>query len=188
MKRHSARHSALWAAAAASLVTAAALPAYAQTAATPAAPAAPAAWSDILKFSLQIEGGIIGYTASPRNGNNFGQLFTDKSNDFVLNQILPTITRPLDPKATGYDFGFKLQALIGTDARYTRWVNFGQGTKGRYQGDITEANILVHTPWLTSGGIDFKAGITLRRWARRRSIRRPTRSTRTPTSSTSVSR
>ena len=157
MKRPFPRRPAPWLAAAATLATSALVPAHAQTPAAPAA--APAAWSDTLKFSLQIEGGIIGNTASPKNGNNFGQLFTDKSNDFLLNQVLPTITRPLDPKATGYDFGFKLQALFGTDARYTRWVNFGRGTNGRYQGDITEANVLVHTPWLTEGGIDFKAGM-----------------------------
>ena len=147
-----------WLAAVATLMASAAVPAVAQTS-TPAPPSKPDMWTDTLKFSLQIQGGIIGNTASPRNGNNFGQLFTDKANDFSLNQILPTITRPLDPKATGYDFGFKLQGLIGTDARYTRWVNFGQGTKGRYQGDITEAHVLLHTPWLTEGGIDFKAGM-----------------------------
>ena len=158
MKRHSVRRSAPWLAAAASLVTSALLPAHAETS-TPAPPSIPDKWTDTVKFSLQIEGGIIGNTASPSNGNNFGQLFTDKSNDFQLNQILPTIARPLDPKATGYDFGFKLQGLIGTDARYTRWVNFGRGQNSRIQGDITEANILVHTPWLTGGGIDFKAGM-----------------------------
>ncbi len=156
----SPRRSAPWLAAAATLVTSAMMPAQAQTPAAPAAaPAAPAAWADTLKFSLQFEGGIIGNTAGPSNGNNFGQLFTDKANDFQLNQILPTLMRPLDPKATGYDIGFKLQALIGTDARYTRWVGFNEGTTSRIQGDITEANVLVHTPWLTSGGIDFKIGM-----------------------------
>lgn len=137
------------------------MPAAAQTAAPPSAPDA---WSDTLKFSLQLEGGIIGNTANPKNSNggNFGQLFTDKSNTFQLNQVLGTITRPLDPKATSYDIGFKLQGLFGTDARYTRWVNFWQSqsqSTGAYQADIVEANIMLHTPWFTSGGLDLKAGM-----------------------------
>ena len=161
MKKLSPRRAAPWLAAAAALATTATMPAYAQTAtAAPAAPAPPAAWQDTIAFGLQIEGGIIGNTASPNNGINFGQLFTDKSNDFQLNQVLATIQRPLDPKATGYDFGFKLQGLIGTDARYTRWTYFGRGQSGtRVQGDIVEANVLLHTPWLTSGGVDFKVGL-----------------------------
>jgi len=108
MKHHPTRRTAPWLAAVATLATSAVAPAFAQTAAAPAAPAAPAEWTDTLKFGLQIEGGIIGNANSPRNNNNFGQLFTDKANDFQLNQILVGVARPLDPKATGYDFGFKL--------------------------------------------------------------------------------
>ncbi len=158
MKRHTARRSAPWVAAAAALASSAALPAQAQTAAAP--PSASAKWTDAITFGLQFEGGIIGNAASPRNGINFGHAFTDKSNDFQFNQVLATIARPLDPKATDYDFGFKLQALGGTDARYTRWTYFGRGQSStRFQGDIVEANALVHTPWLTEGGIDFKLGM-----------------------------
>jgi hypothetical protein len=159
MKRHSVRRSAPWLAAAATLATSALFPAQAQTSVA-APPSKTDQWQDAVTFGLQIEGGIIGNAASPANGINFGQAFTDKSNDFQLNQILATIGRPLDPKATGYDFGFKLQALAGTDARYTRWTFFGRGQSGtRFQGDIVEANVLLHTPWLTEGGIDFKAGM-----------------------------
>ena len=158
MKHHSPRRVAPWLAAAATLATSAIVPAHAQTA--PAAPAAPAAWQDTIAFGLQIEGGIIGNTASPANGINYGQLFTDQSNDFQLNQVLATIQRPLDPKATGYDFGFMLQGMIGTDSRYTRWTYFGRGQSGtRIQGDLVQANVQLHTPWLTSGGVDFKAGM-----------------------------
>lgn len=133
--------------------------AQAQTAA-PAPPSKAAQWQDAVTFGLQIEGGMTGNAARPANGINFGHSFTDKSNEFLLNQVLATVTRPLDPKATGYDFGFKLQALGGTDARYTRWTYFGRGQSGtRFQGDIVEANVLLHTPWLTEGGIDFKAGM-----------------------------
>ena len=159
MKHRSVRRSAPWLVAAATLATSASMPAQAQTS-VPAPPSKTDQWQDAVTFGLQIEGGIIGNAASPANGINFGHSFTDKSNDFQLNQILATITRPLDPKATGYDFGFKLQALGGTDARYTRSTYFGRGQSStRFQGDIVEANVLLHTPWLTEGGIDFKAGM-----------------------------
>ena len=143
---------------AATCLTAIALPAAAQTAAPPSKADS---WYDNLKFSLQIEGGMIGNTADVHNGTggNFGQLFTDRANGFQLNQVLPTISRILDPKSTTYDIGFKLQGMYGTDARYTRWVNFGKGFNGREQFDLVEANVLLHTPWLTEGGVDFKAGM-----------------------------
>jgi Putative beta-barrel porin-2, OmpL-like. bbp2 len=161
MKHNASRKAAAWMAAATSLATPAIAHAQAPAAPAPApAPAAPAQWQDTVTFGLQIEGGIILNPASPANGLNFGQLFTDRSNDFQLNQVLFTMQRPLDPKATGYDVGFKLQGMIGSDARYTRWADFGQGMgKSHIQGDIVEANILLHTPWLTAGGVDFKAGM-----------------------------
>jgi hypothetical protein len=122
--------------------------------------AAPANWSDTLKFSGHIEAGITGNPDDPSNGINFGQLFTDRANRPLLNQILLTAERPLDPKATGYDFGFKLQGMYGSDARYTHSFNlFDRVTNNRNQFDIVEANGLAHLPLLTEGGIDFKVGI-----------------------------
>ena len=59
---------------------------------------------------------------NPGDGLNFGHLFTDKANTPLLNQILLTAQRPLDPKATGYDFGFKLQVMYGSDARYVHYL------------------------------------------------------------------
>src|SRR5437868_1194201 len=85
---------------------------------TTAAPA-PANWSDTLKFSGHIEAGITGNPDDPSNGINFGQLFTDRANRPLLNQLLLTAERPLDANATGYDFGFKLQGMYGSDARFT---------------------------------------------------------------------
>jgi hypothetical protein len=90
---------------------------------------------------------------------NFGQLFTDKANSAFLNQASLTVQRPLDPKATGYDFGFKFQAMYGSDARYTHFLGeFDQSIGERNQFDIVEAHALFHLPWLTSGGIDLKVG------------------------------
>lgn len=140
----------------------------AQTTPAPAPPsdapkseiAAPANWSDTLKFSGHIEAGITGNPDDPSNGLDFGHLFTDRANRPVLNQILLTAERPLDPKATGYDFGFKLQGMYGSDARYTHSFNlFDRVTNNRNQFDIVEANGLAHLPVLTEGGIDFKVGV-----------------------------
>jgi hypothetical protein len=132
-----------------------------------APPAAPGSWESTITIGAQIEGGISGYPASSKNsdnpnanGLNFGQLFTDRSNSFLLNQLLMTVQRPLDPKATDYDVGFKLQGMYGTDARYTHYMGvFDYVTSQRMQFDIVEANVSVHTPWLTDGGIDFKVGM-----------------------------
>jgi hypothetical protein len=129
--------------------------------AAPAAPAdaAPAAWADTLKLSGHLEAGITGNPDGPRNGLNFGDLFTDRANTPLLNQLMLTAERPLDPKATGYDFGFKLQAMYGSDARYTHSFNeLDRVIGGRNQIDIVEANGVVHTPWLTDSGIDAKLG------------------------------
>ena len=126
--------------------------------ATPAN-AAPAAWADTLKFSGHVEAGITGNPDGPSNNINFGHLFTDRANTPVMNQLLLTAERPIDPKAPGYDFGFRLQGMYGTDARYTHFFNeFDRVTHSPYQWDIVEANVQAHLPVLTAGGIDVKLG------------------------------
>jgi Putative beta-barrel porin-2, OmpL-like. bbp2 len=126
--------------------------------AAPQAPA-PASWWDAVKFSGYLDGGITFNPSDPSNGINFGHLFTDKANEPLLNQFVLTLERPLDPKATGYDFGFKFQGMYGSDARYTHFLGeFDKAITDRSQIDIVEANALVHLPWLTAGGIDVKMG------------------------------
>lgn len=147
-----------------------ALPAAAQTAAPsaepavpipekPTAAAAPAAFWDTFKLSGQLE---VGGTFNPRqadDGVNFGHLFTDKSNRVLLNQALITAERPVDPKATGFDFGFKVQGMYGSDARYTHFLGeLDTDISDTNQLDIVEANVVAHLPVLTEGGIDVKAG------------------------------
>jgi len=153
------------------------LPARAQPAPAAAPPAAPAAapaapepgpapafgspeWISGIKFGAQFEGGVVFNTTSPSNGLNFGQLFTDRSNQATLNQALITLGRTIDPKTTGFDVGFKLQFMYGADARYTHFLGvFDHATSDRYQVDITEANVTMRLPVLTEGGIDLKAGM-----------------------------
>ena len=158
------------------LTGAVAAPAFAQTAPAPAAttaaptaaPPAPAAaptspppglWIDGIHIYAQGEAGIVLNPYRPSDGLNFGQLFTDHANQFQLNQILLTATKPLDSSVAGYSTGFKLQFMYGSDARYTHFLGeLDRVTSDRYQMDIVEANGLLHTPWLFTGGIDFKAG------------------------------
>lgn len=133
--------------------------AQAQPPAAPDQPAAPAKWSDTLKFSGYIEGGITGNPDSPHSGINFGQLYEDRANTPMLNQFSLVIERPLDPKATDYDFGFKFQPMFGSDARYTHSLGiFDRATRARYQLDLIEADVKLHLPWITDGGVDAMIG------------------------------
>jgi hypothetical protein len=107
----------------------------------------------------QVETGITANGSKARSKVNFGHLFTDRTNEVLLNQVLLTAEKPLDPKATGYDVGFRLQGMYGSDARYTHFLGELDNTvKGINQLDIVEAWVGLHTPWFTEGGIDFKIG------------------------------
>ncbi|WP_051335318.1 porin [Methylocapsa acidiphila] len=123
-------------------------------------PATPApAWIDTLTVTGAIEAGETFNPGYPSNGLNFGSLFTDKANSVLLNQALLTVQRPLDTNATGYDVGFKIQTMVGSDARYTHYLGeLDYILPGRIQYDIVEAWGAVHLPWLYKGGIDVKVG------------------------------
>ena len=134
----------------------AAPPAASGTATTAAAPAdaapPPGLWINGIHLSAQIEGGFTFNPADPNSGVNFGHLFDDRSDQVQLNQVLLTANKPLDPKATGFDWGFKLQGMYGSDARYTHFLGiFDQdpGAGYRNQFDIVEANVLLHLPFPT---------------------------------------
>jgi len=129
-------------------------------AAAPAPEPTPGLWVNGIHLSAQIEAGLMGNPSGPADGLNFGQLFTDHANQAQLNQLLLTANKPLDPKDPDYQWGFKLQFMYGSDARYTQFL--GELNRvdpnSRYQLDVVEANVLAHLPWLTEGGIDLKAG------------------------------
>jgi hypothetical protein len=127
----------------------------------PAAAAAAAADAGPPPFAVwaQLEAGITANPDQPHDGINYGHLFTDKTNQLVLNQLLVTAEQPLDPKATDYAFGFRVQGMFGTDARYTHFLDeLDLNIKDRDQADIVEAWVTAHTPWLFDGGIDIKVG------------------------------
>jgi hypothetical protein len=106
-----------------------------------------------------IESGFSGNPAGPSDHQNFGRLFDDRSNEFVMNQAAITAERALDPKV-GFDWGFKLQLLFGTDARYIHSLGLLDHAmrSSLYQPDISEAYLNLHLPILTEGGIDVKLG------------------------------
>lgn len=123
----------------------------------PAAP--PPDWWDTVTVSGWLEGGTTINFRKQVDGLNFGRLFDDRANWPMFNQAVLTVERKLDPKATGYDFGFRLQGMIGEDARYTHYLGeLDYAIHSRTQLDIVEAFAIAHLPWLTDGGIDVKVG------------------------------
>ena len=165
----------------------------------PAAPAAapadaappPGLWVDGIHLSAQIDAGIMGNPSGPADGLNFGHLFTDHANQVQLNQLLLTANKPLDPKNSDYQWGFKVQFMYGSDARYTQFL--GELNRvdpkpalsaRRRRGERPGPHALAHRQAAWTG----RSASIRRHSATRRSIRRPIRSTRTPTSSTSACR
>jgi len=139
--------------------TPAAAPAPPAPAATPEAPP-PGFWIDGIHLSAQIDAGIMGNPAGPADGLNFGHLFTDHANQVQLNQLLLTANKPLDPKNPDFQWGFKVQFMYGSDARYTQFLGeLNRVDPGaRNQLDVVEANVLAHIPGIGAGGMDLKVG------------------------------
>jgi hypothetical protein len=131
-------------------------------AAAPAAPDAPPPgfWIDGIHLSAQLDAGVIFNPFRPSTGLNWGQAFTDHSNQAQMNQLLLTAEKPLDPKNSDYQWGFKVQFMYGSDARFTQSLGvFNNALPGdRYQFDLVEANVQAHVPFPTSGGMDIKVG------------------------------
>jgi outer membrane protein OmpA-like peptidoglycan-associated protein len=116
----------------------------------PAAPPEFGVWA-------QLEAGVTANVDSPKSGVNYGHLFTDKSNQLVLNQLLLTAEKPLDTNATDWALGYRVQGMFGTDARYTHFLGeLDLDIKERTQVDIVEAWAFIHAPLLTDGGVDIK--------------------------------
>jgi hypothetical protein len=112
-----------------------------------------------LSISGWIETGFTGNPEAPEDNQNFGRLFDDRSNEFVMNQAVITAERALDPKV-GFDWGFKLQFLFGTDGRYIHSLGMLDHAmrSSLYQPDIPEVYLSLHFPIVTEGGIDLKLG------------------------------
>ena len=106
-----------------------------------------------------IEAGITGNPDPPIDNHNFGHLFTDRANELLLNQLVITGERALDPNATGFDWGFKAQFMYGSDARYIHSLGMMDlTTEDRVQPDFPEVYASAHIPIPATGGIDLKLG------------------------------
>src|SRR6202521_4624058 len=117
-------------------------------------------WWKTFAVSGYIDAGIMGNTTGSTGGTNFGRLFDDRPNMLELNQASVLITRPLDPNADDFDYGFILQPMFGTDARFTHLLGvFSRSIDNVNQVTLIEADALMHLPWTLGGGTDVKIGI-----------------------------
>ena len=131
----------------------------AAAAAPAAAPAAPVSWISTIKISGHVEAGITANANSNNVGENFGHLFTDKTDSFLLNSAALTVERDIDPASKTIDFGFKVQGAYGSDSRYTHFLGeLDQSPTTRNQFDIVEANFQVHLPMIGASSMDVKIG------------------------------
>jgi hypothetical protein len=71
------------------------------------------------------------------------------------------VTKPIDPKATGYAFGFTGQAMYGSDMRFNHFLGINAFSMGndRNQLNVVQGYLAAHLPLLTAGGIDVKLGL-----------------------------
>lgn len=107
-----------------------------------------------------VESGITANPDDPSDRQNFAHLFTDRSNELLLNQVVVTAERTLAAAGDKFDWGFKAQFLYGSDARYIHSLGLFDNTQhDTVQPDLVEAWMLFHLPIpSTAGGLDIKAG------------------------------
>lgn len=106
-----------------------------------------------------IDSGITFNPDNPRDNQNFGRLFDDRSNELLLNQTVITFERTLPGGLTSFDWGFKLQGMVGSDARSIHSLGLLDNTLNeRIEPDIIEAYLALHFPIFSPGGVDLKLG------------------------------
>lgn len=113
-----------------------------------------------LAFSGWIESGITANPDSPRDNQNFGRFFDDRANEPLLNQVVVNFERALAPKPGEFDWGFKIQLMYGSDARFIHSLGLWNhtATKSILQPDLVEAYLNLHFPIFSEGGVDVKLG------------------------------
>lgn len=120
----------------------------------------PPSWLDALTVTGFAEAGSTFNFDNPFNKLNWGHLFTDRADQPQFNAGVIAMQRLPDPKATkDFDFGFKIQAMVGSDARYTHFLGeLDYAMRDRTQLDILQAFATLHLPWITDRGFDVKIG------------------------------
>jgi hypothetical protein len=111
------------------------------------------------KISGWVESGVTFNPDSPLSNQNFGRLFDDRANEPLLNQVVINFERALVPQPGQFDWGFKLQFMYGSDARFIHSLGlFDRTTHEILQPDVVEAYLNLHFPVITEGGLDLKLG------------------------------
>jgi hypothetical protein len=142
----------------------------AQTASTPATPVAPALATSgtpaptaptpaTTKFYGWIDTGITLNSTRPNDRQNFGRLFDNAADELLLNQLAVTAERDFGSDASKFAWGFKAQAIYGSDARFIHGLGLlDNASNMRNQPDIPELYLNLHFPVLSGGSLDVKAG------------------------------
>jgi Putative beta-barrel porin-2, OmpL-like. bbp2 len=111
------------------------------------------------KISGWIDSGITFNPDSPQSNQNFGRLFDDRANEPLLNQVVINFERTLVPQPGQFDWGFKLQFMYGSDARFIHSLGLFDRTANEIlQPDLVEAYLNLHFPVVTERGLDLKLG------------------------------
>jgi putative OmpL-like beta-barrel porin-2 len=112
------------------------------------------------KISGWFETGITFNPGNPKDNQNFGRLFDDRANDPLVNQVVLNFERGLAPTPGEFDWGFKLQVMYGSDARFIHSLGLLDHTASTsiVQPDLVEAYLNLHFPIFTEGGVDLKLG------------------------------
>ena len=112
------------------------------------------------KISGWVDNGITFNPASPADNQNFGRFFDDRVNEPLLNQLVINFERALAPQPGQFDWGFKLQFMYGSDARFIHSLGLFSNTAGTsiVQPDLPEAYLSLHFPFISEGGLDLKLG------------------------------
>lgn len=112
------------------------------------------------KISGWIDSGITFNPDSPPSNQNLGRLFDDRANEPLLNQVVINFERALAPRPGQFDWGFKVQFMFGSDARFIHSLGLFDDTAATsiVQPDVVEAYLNLHFPMIREGGIDVKLG------------------------------
>ena len=111
------------------------------------------------KFSAWIDSGMTINPSSPSDHQNFGRLFDDRSNEPLLNQLAINLERSLAPQPGEFGWGFKLQLVYGSDARFIHSLGLlDNAADEMLQPDLVEAYLNLHFSALTTNGVDLKLG------------------------------
>jgi hypothetical protein len=113
-----------------------------------------------LTISGWIDSGITFNPDSPHDNQNFGRFFDDRANEPMLNQVVISFERALAPQPGEFDWGFKLQFMYGSDARFIHSLGLFDHTAATsiVQPDLVEAYLNLHFPIISEGGLDLKLG------------------------------